>query len=136
LLDEVDPLLIFEKQMEVPPDSHSYYLLEFHLSGPNWWDQHVWYFENLEQFKRFLPALIFRDLIIELSNSNYNENLDLSKEYKEYLEVKEIPIEEKAFVNFVHQYNSDKLELVEFGRVQDLLDLSQSEFEYCKKIRD
>lgn len=135
LHDILDPTLIWENALNKDANENSYYLYELHNYHHDTWGAHLWIFNSIEEFKEFVPALIFFDI------TYYNDNLseeeiekfDLSENYKEYLKYKDLDFNENLCIDFVKNFDStNQLELIEFGKISSLFEVNAETFDKCK----
>ena len=82
VIDLIDPTFAFENALERIATPDSYYLYEISRAG---FSDHlqIWIFDNLDQFKAFLPALYFRNLVMEFGDIEVDDN-DYQSLYDEY----------------------------------------------------
>lgn len=130
LLEKVDPESEFYAAMDNVATEHSYYLYKLQLMSLDYWEPYVWYFDTTDQFATFIPALLFNNI---LGNDIEDfEDVDFSESYAEYLEAKQGDWDESRMFEFIKNFYSDRLELLEVGKVSDLLKFSPEDFELCR----
>ncbi len=117
-------------------NTNSYYLYEIHRMHHQDYESYVWLFNSIEEFVLFLPAIVFNDIAVNCDNHDFEEefgDIDYTEKYKLYTSLMNNKWDEAQCAKFVLDYlGSDELELIEFGKVADLLNISDSEFEKCK----
>jgi hypothetical protein len=118
-----------------------YYLYEIHHMYHDHWESNVWIFDSIEQFKRFLPVLIFSWESVHFEDYDFEERVEeidyeegfalyqkaLSEKWKSAEDCNRF-LKELADAAFV----SGDINPIEFGIVADLLSVTVEEFEKCK----
>ncbi len=115
---------------------NSFYLYEIHQLHHDFYESHVWILNNIEEFNEFLIFIVFSDIAFNCENedfiADYGE-LDYSARFKHY---QSLLTRDWNFVeckNFIAQYKGDsEIEFIEFGKISDLLDFTQADFEKCR----
>ena len=130
----VDPTVVWECAMDNQATVDSWYLYELHNFHHNEWGAKVWIFDGVNDFVRFLPALIFNGILYYSENLTHDEikSIDVSAEYSEFLRTQEGTWDEARCLDFVRNFKSSKLELKEFGRLSAFFTVAEEQFELCK----
>lgn len=132
LLAKIDPTCIWENAMDRAATPNSFYLYELHLMSFNSWDAHVWIFDTTQQFRDFIPALLFRDLLY-LDDAAKFKGMDFSQRYEELLYLQNTIWDLNRCKEFIANYKSKDLELLEFDSISELINISNEHYEICKQ---
>jgi hypothetical protein len=132
-----NPCDVFFKYTGIEPTRKSYYLYEIHRMHLDWWQSHVWVFNSLYDFIDFLPYIFFNDIAIKYENDDFDDRygcINYLKEYKRYSRLMKENLDEKRCEQFVKRFKATKdLEVIEFGKLFDLINVSQEEYNKCQK---
>lgn len=115
--------------------SESFYLYEIHNMHHNWYENNVWIFNSINEFVQFLPAIVFNDIAVNCEEGFEDEHVDYdySEDYNFYKSLVSQKWDELKCKEFISEHSKfGGLELIEFGRVSDLLECTQQEYNKCK----
>lgn len=114
---------------------NSYYLYELHEMY-NFWKNHVWIFNDLHEFYEFAYSITMVDYINREENEDYDmdDNTEQIALYNYILKLKNTEWTIEACENFISTFKHTSFELVQFGKVSDLINISDTEYEKCKEF--
>ena len=131
VIDLIDPTLAFENALERIATPDSYYLYEISRAG---FSDHlqIWIFDNLDQFKAFLPALYFRNLVMEFGDIEEDDN-DYQSLYDDYQKLVNSELSLLDLKLKIKALQFDNINYLEFGAITEILAISEEQFEVCKQ---
>jgi len=131
-----DPTKIWDNALNRSANKNSYYLYEIHNMSFDFWENQVWIFNTLEQFREFTVALELFDFIYNQEKEDYDfEEYDYSENIENLKKIK--AKENWTFddcLAYVNNYNHSELQLNGFGKVIDLLNTTETDFENSKQL--
>jgi hypothetical protein len=128
-----DPTIVWESAMNKNATAASFYLYELHELF-NFWEDGVWIFNSPNEFRDFTYALELFDYVYFEDWDDLSDEDDYSALHQRLLERKNQEWTFDDCKRFVAQFPVGSIELVDFGRVSDLLSFSEDAFEKCKNI--
>jgi hypothetical protein len=130
----IDPMDTFDEAINLNiATENSYYLYEIHQMGPFSWENHVWIFNDLTYFKDFLPIIIFNDLVINEDRTEFDD-VDWSEDYELYHSLQSKKWDLLNVQDFLKKHGvCSQMKFIELGKVSDLLEVSDEEYEKCKE---
>ena len=112
---------------------NSYYLYELHEMF-NSWESQVWIFNDLQKFYDFAYTHVMFDYINRWEDEEYDDDDSDQSELNEYLlKLKNTIWTVTECENFVKTFDHCTFEMVQFGKVIDLITISDEDFEKCKE---
>lgn len=118
--------------------ANSYFLYEIHNMHHDFYESHIWIFNSIDEFVEFLIAIIFSDIALNCENEDFFQEfgeLDYSERFSCYESLSKKDWNFNECKKFIAEYEGiSELELIEFGKVSDLLDISQEDFDKCNNI--
>lgn len=128
------PVDVFEKYL--PPGKvteNGYYLYEIHDMGHQFYEGHVWVFDSIDAFVDYIPAIVFRDVVVHCEDEERFEDVDFAEDYAFYETLVNQTWDFQQCIQFVEDHQSiGGLELIEFGKISDLVNVSREEYDKCK----
>jgi hypothetical protein len=115
-----------------------FYLYENHQMHHDFYESHVWIFNGIEEFVEFLPVIVFSDIAINCENEDFIEEYgeldytDRFNYYKSLLARDWNDIECKKFID--EHKGTSEMQFIEFGKVSDLINISQEHFDKCQNV--
>ena len=102
----------------------------------NSWESKIWIFDDLKEFYDFAYSHVMFDCINREENEEYDfdDDTDESELYEYLLKLKNTIWTVTECENFVNTFNDSSFEMVQFGKVIDLITISDEDFEKCRKI--
>ena len=131
VIELIDPTLAFENALERIATTDSYYLYEISRAG---FSDHlqIWIFDNLDQFKAFLPALYFRNLVMEFSDIE-EDDYDYQSLFDDYQKLVNTELNLQDLKLKIKALQFDNINYLEFGAINEILAVSEEQFEVCKQ---
>lgn len=112
----------------------SYYLYELHETF-NFWESQVWIFNDLQEFHDFAYSHVMFDYINRWEDEEYeDDDSDQSELYDYLLKLKNTIWTITECENFVKTFDHCTFEMVQFGKVSDLIAISGEDFKKCKQL--
>jgi hypothetical protein len=111
---------------------NSYYLYELYETF-NFWESKVWIFNDLQKFYDFAYSHVLFDYINRWEDEAYeDDDSDQSELYDYLLKLKNTIWTVTECENFVKTFDHCTFEMVQFGKVSDLIAISDEDFDKCK----
>lgn len=134
IIDELgEPEIAWENSLNKEATENSFYLYELHEMF-NFWESQVWIFNDLQEFYDFAYSHVLFDYINRGGDEAYDYDSDQSELYDYLLKLKNTIWTIAECENFVKTFDHSSLALVQFGKVFDLIAISDEDFEKCKLI--
>jgi hypothetical protein len=113
---------------------NSFYLYELHEMF-NSWESQVWIFNDLQEFYNFAYSHVLFDYINRWEDEEYeDDDSDQSELYEYLLKLKNTIWTVTKCENFVKTFDHPTFEMVQFGKVSDLIAISDEDFDKCKEL--
>ena len=133
IIDEFgSPTLAWENAMGRTANENSYYLYEIHHTSMGFWESQVWIFNSLKEFGDFTYALDLFNYIYTGEKKDYDEEVDLEL-YQQLKKNRESTWDWEKCQLFIKYRGNSEISIKALGRIKDLLETSQSDFEKSKK---
>ena len=129
-----DPTIVWESAMNENATPDSFYLYELHEMSFNLWEDKVWIFNSPNEFRDFTYALELFDYVYFEDWDDLSDEDDYSALHQRLLERKNQEWTFDDCKRYVAQFPIGSIELVNFGRVSDLLAFSEEDYEKCKNV--
>ena len=115
------------------PREEGYYLYQIHLMHGDYWENGVYFFNTINEFVDFLPGIVFSNLAVDsMGDDFWEENHDFSEDWNRFQELKSGDWDEERCVKFIKEYGANNyIEFIEFGKISDLLSVTQEEYDKC-----
>ena len=114
-----------------------FYLYEVHQMHHDFYESHLWIFNGIEEFIEFLPVIVFSDIAINCENEEFIEEygeLDYTDRFNYYKSLLARNWNEVECKKFIDEHKgTGEMEFIEFGKVSDLLNILQEQFDKCEK---
>lgn len=132
------PTDILEGNLGKQATENSLFLYEIHNTSFDFYESHIWVFDSIDDFINFLPAIVFNDIAVNwetYSEDEASNNYDYTNDYTFFKKLKKQQWNLQQGVDFVEkQPKFGNLELIEFGKLSDLIKVSQQEYDKCKNL--
>lgn len=129
-----EPIIAWENSLSKEVTENSFYLYELHEMF-NFWESQVWIFNDLQEFYDFAYSHVMFDYINRWEDEEYeDDDSDQNELYDYLLKLKNTIWTVAECENFVNTFNDSSFEMVQFGKVIDLITISDEDFEKCRKI--
>ena len=129
-----EPEIAWENSLSKEATENSFYLYELHEMF-NFWESQVWIFNDLQEFYDFAYSHVLFDYINRWEDEAYeDDDSDQSELYDYLLKLKNTIWTIAECENFVKTFNHCTFEMVQFGKVSDLIAISDEDFEKCKLL--
>ena len=129
-----EPIIAWDNAQDKEATENSFYLYELHEMF-NFWESQVWIFNDLQEFYDFAYSRVLFDYINRGEDEAYDDDdSDQSELYKHLLKLKNTIWTIAECENFVKTFDHYTFELVQFGKVSDLIAISDEDFEKCKEL--
>lgn len=130
-----EPEIAWDNAQDNEVTENSFYLYELHEMF-NSWESQVWIFNDLQEFYDFAYSHVMFDYINRWEDEEYDDgdDTDQSELYDYLLKLKNTIWTVSECENFVNTFNDSSFEMVQFGKVIDLITISDEDFEKCRKI--
>jgi hypothetical protein len=127
-----EPEIAWNNSLGRTATENSYYLYELHEMH-DFWENHVWIFNNLQEFYDFAYSMVMVDYMYKEERDN-RDTIDQIELYKYLTKLKNIKWTIEECQNFIKTFHHASFELVQFGKVIDLINLTTEDFEKCKEV--
>jgi hypothetical protein len=117
--------------------AESFYLYGIYNMHYNFYNSHVFIFNSINEFVEFLPAIIFNDIAINWDDDyeENNEEISYSEDYKLLENLRNQNWDELKCKKFIKEHcKFDDLELIEFGKLSDFMEVTTEEFNKSKEL--
>lgn len=134
-----DPTDLFISGQSKEATKDSFFLYEIRHMHSDFWESYVWIFDTINEFVNFLPAIIFSEFVIHSEDYDFEEEygkIDCTSNYEYYQTILKDKWDEARCKKFIDEFQAEGVEFIEFGRVSELLSVSQEEFDLCKGTID
>jgi hypothetical protein len=128
-----EPIIAWDNAQDKEATENSFYLYELHEMF-NFWESQVWIFNDLQEFYDFAYSRVLFDYINRGEDEAYDFDSDQRELYEHLLKLKNTIWTIAECENFVKTFNHSSLALVQFGKVSDLITISDEDFEKCKQL--
>ena len=132
------PTKVYQDGFGTQATENGFYLYEIHKMHHDFYESHVWIFKSIEEFVNFLPAIVFNDIAVHWEDDEFDwdtDNYDYSNDYDFYKSLINQQWDFQQCIDFINNHNKfGELELIEFGKISDLVDVSQVEYDKCEEI--
>jgi hypothetical protein len=129
-----DPTEVWVSALKRGATEESFYLYELHEMGPGFWENGVFVFSTPQDFGKFTYALELFDYVYFEDWEEVDEREDYSEFYQHLVQQREKEWTFEDCVRYVSSFKPSGIELIRFGKIQDLLEVSTDTFEKCKEI--
>ena len=102
----------------------------------NSWESKVWFFSDLNHFFDFAYSHEMFDYIGrgECEEYDFEDDTEQSEIYQNLLALKNTIWTSETCEKFIKKFDHSSFELVQFGKVIDLINISDENFEKCKEL--
>jgi hypothetical protein len=131
-----EPEDAFNSAMGKTATENSYFIYEIHNMSFNFWENAVWVLNDLQEFSDIAYAFELFDFIGREENEDYDfeDETDQSELYHHLLELKNKKWTIELCEEFVENFDNHGIELIQFGKISELIAISDSDFNKCKEI--
>jgi hypothetical protein len=129
-----EPEIALNKAENIYANENSYYLYELHQMY-NFWENKVWFFNDLQEFYDYAYSHVMIQYVNRELDEEYDfdDDTDRSELYRYLLKLKKTIWTIEECENFIKSFSDSSFELVEFGKVIDLIAITDEDFEKCKE---
>jgi hypothetical protein len=129
-----DPTDVWVSALKRGATEESFYLYELHEMGPGLWENGLFVFSTPQDFGQFTYALELFDFVYFDDWEEVDESEDYSELYQYLVQQREKEWTFGDCVRYVSAFKPSSIELIHFGKIRDLLEVSTDTFEKCKEI--
>jgi hypothetical protein len=111
-----------------------FYLYELHEMGSGMWENGVFVFPTPQDFGKFTYALELFDYVYFEDWEEIDESEDCTALFQHLFQQREKEWTFEDCIHYVSTFKPSCIELIKFGEIRDLIDVSEETFEKCKGI--
>jgi hypothetical protein len=129
-----DPTEVWISSLKNRATEDGFYLYELHEMGSGMWENGVFVFHTPQDFGKFTYALELFDYVYFEDWEEIDESEDCTALFQHLVRQREKEWTFEDCIHYVSTFKPSCIELIKFGEIRDLIDVSEETFEKCKGI--